>query len=271
MEEHLTNATTYVQISKADARKAANDLYTDIYKWTGDIILSLSLNATNYICYWIQKNRFDPFGYFYLTIKIHKCPLSTRPVCSDWASLVYPLGKWLDYALQPVIANQPSYFKDLFSLKQELDKIVFPPKASIITFNAVSMYTNIKIDDCIERISTFLANIWDKHDCKAVKTAMEIVMKNNQMRFGDLIFHQIHSVAMGMSPAPTFANLYVAIYELNHITPLLEKHLLFYKRFINNGFVIWLHDLDSTINVENWNDLKALVNAMGLKWTFKSP
>jgi hypothetical protein len=41
------------------------------------------------------------------------------------------------------------------------------------------MYTNIDIDDSIEQISTFLANIWDKYECKAVKTAMEIVMKNN--------------------------------------------------------------------------------------------
>jgi hypothetical protein len=202
----------------------------EIYKWTRNAGSCLSQDARSYIRYWIQKNRFDPFGYFYLTIKIHKTPVSTRPVCSDCASLVHPLGKWLDYALQPVVADQPFYFKDSFSLKQELDKIVLPPNASIITFDAVSMYTNIDIDDSIERISTFLANTWNKHKCKAVKSAMEIVMKNNRMRFGDLIYHQIRGVAMGMSPAPTIANLYVAIYELEFIIPLLEKYLMFYKK-----------------------------------------
>jgi hypothetical protein len=221
LDEHLTNATTYVQIPEADMHKAALNLYTEIYKWTRDNRLSLSLDATNYIRYWTQKNRSDPFGHFYLTIKIHKSPVSTRPVCSDCASLVHPLGKWLDYALQPIIADQPFYFKDSFSLKQELDKIVLPPNASIITFDAVSMYTNINIDNSIEKISTFLANIWDKHECKAVKTAIEIVMKNNQMQFGDLIYHQICGVAIGMSPAPTVANLYIAIYKLNHIIPPL--------------------------------------------------
>jgi hypothetical protein len=119
--------------------------------------------------------------------------------------------------------------------------------------------------DYIERISTFLANIWDKHDCKAVKTALEIMMKNNQMRSGDLIYHRIHGVAMGMLPSPTIANLYGAIYELNHIIPLLEKYLLFYKRFINSGFAIWLHNLGPTINAQNWNNFKALINAMDLK------
>ncbi len=32
---------------------------------------------------------------------------------------------------------------------------------------------------------------------------------------------------MGMSPAPTIANLCVAIYELEFIIPLLEKYLMF--------------------------------------------
>jgi hypothetical protein len=46
---------------------------------------------------------------------------------------------------------------------------------------------------------------------------------------------------------------------------------IFYKRFIDNGFAIWLHDLNPTINTTNWNDFKALINVMGLCWTVKSP
>ena len=147
------------------------------------------------------------FGYFYLTIKIHKTPVSTCPVCSNCASIVHPLGKWLDYALQPIVKEQHSYFKDSFELKQQLDDLNLPPNASLITFDAVSMYTNIDINDCIDRVSTYLATIWDCDKCKAVTQAMEIVMQNNRMRFGDLVFHQICGVAMGMSPAPTISNL----------------------------------------------------------------
>jgi hypothetical protein len=47
-------------------------------------------------------------------------------------------------------------------------------------------------------------------------------MKNNRMKFGNLVFHQIRGVAMGMSPAPTIANLYVAIYEAMHILPITQ-------------------------------------------------
>jgi hypothetical protein len=91
------------------------------------------------------------------------------------------------------------------------------------------------------------------------------------MRFGDLIFHQIQGVTMGMSPAPNIANLYVAIYGLTHILPLLDKYLPFYKRFIDNGFAIWLHSNNLTTNANNWADFKTIVNGSGLKWMFENP
>jgi hypothetical protein len=166
-----------------------------------------------------------------------------------------------------VVTSQPTYFKDSFALKRELKKLVIPANASIFTYDAISMYTNIDIDDCLERTSTFLSTIWDKSECAAVTSAMEIVMKNNRMRFDDLIFHQIRGVAMGMSPAPTIANLYVAIYEATHILPLLNSFLFFLKRFIDDGLGIWLHDPDPNIDAENWTLFKTLINAMGLKWT----
>jgi hypothetical protein len=89
----------------------------------------------------------------------------------------------LNYALQPIAKEQHSYFKDSFELKQQLDDLNLPPNASLITFDAVSMYTNIDIDDCIERVSTYLATIWNRHKCSAVTQAMEIVMRNNRMQF----------------------------------------------------------------------------------------
>jgi hypothetical protein len=132
------------------------------------------------------------------------------------------------------------------------------------------MYTNIDINDSIDWITKFLSEIWDKYDCKAVEEAMNIVMRNNRMRFGDLIFHQTCGVAMGKLPAPTIANLYVAIYECDHIIPLISSYLMYYTRFINDGFIVWLHNNDPTTNANNWNNFKNICNTMGLSWTFKS-
>jgi hypothetical protein len=172
LNEHLLDTTTYVQESEELAQAAASNLFKEIYQWTRKhykLCEYLTKDAVDYIRYWIQKNRSDPFGYFYLTIKIHKGPLSTCPVCSDCTSLVHPLRKWLDQVLQPVVTSQPFYFKDSYTLKQEIDKLVLPPNASIITFDAITMYTNIDINDSISRIMEFLSSFWDKYDARQWK------------------------------------------------------------------------------------------------------
>jgi hypothetical protein len=43
------------------------------------------------------------------------------------------------------------------------------------------------------------------------------MMENICMRFGDVIVKQVSGIAMGMSPALTIANLFVAIYEKTHV------------------------------------------------------
>ena len=80
------------------------------------IVLGASKSLKDCIWYHTQKNHSDPFGYFYLLIEIHKTPISTQPVCSNCASIVHPLGKWLDQTLQSVVTKQHAYFKDSFSL-----------------------------------------------------------------------------------------------------------------------------------------------------------
>jgi hypothetical protein len=52
-------------------------------------------------------------------------------------------------------------------------------------------------------------------------------MNNNCMRFGEIIVKQHKGIAMGMSPAPTIANLYVAIFEAKHILSNPPRHLSF--------------------------------------------
>ena len=66
----------YQLISEEDARIAANELYKTIYQWTGKHLLSnhLTQDSRNFIRQKICKAASDLFGYFYLTIKIHKTP-----------------------------------------------------------------------------------------------------------------------------------------------------------------------------------------------------
>ena len=86
--------------------------------------------------------------------------------------------------LQPIVKVQHAYFKDSFALKRELGALTLPANASLLTFDAISMYTKIDIDDCIECLSTFLLDAdtqikFPHYSAKALIKAINIVMRNN--------------------------------------------------------------------------------------------
>jgi len=226
--QHLSDTSTYTIISEENALTKVSHLRREKFNWTRKFRDSITERVVHYIRYHLDKSNEDPFGYFYLLVKLHKTPISTRPVCSDCASLPHALGKWVDLQLQPIVQNQATYFKNSLALKTELDTLTLPPNARIFTYDAISMYTNINTEDCISRLSSFLLDPQTKitypHLCpQALVEALTLVMNNNRMRFGELIVEQHKGIAMGMSPAPTIVNLYVAIFEAAHVTRFSQR------------------------------------------------
>ncbi|KAL7538519.1 LOW QUALITY PROTEIN: hypothetical protein ACHAXR_010950 [Thalassiosira sp. AJA248-18] len=78
----------------------------------------------------------------------------------------------------------------------------------------------------------------------------------------------ISGITMRISPAPTISNLFVAIDENSNILPFLQTFLRYHRHFIDDGFGIWLNDLDPVVDTNNWVVSKAAVNNGGLEWTF---
>jgi len=89
LDDHLLDASIYVQISKIDAHQLTSDLYYEIYQWTNNYSIASNVfkSAVDYNQSNTLKNCSDPFRYFYLLIKIHKTPISTCPVCSNCATI----------------------------------------------------------------------------------------------------------------------------------------------------------------------------------------
>jgi hypothetical protein len=135
------------------------------------------------------------------------------------------------------------------------------------------MYTNIDTHQCIQHLTAFLtdpttATKFPHLSPIPLIEALTIVMTNNRMRFGNIYALQHKGIAMGMSPAPSIANLFVAIYENTYITPFPRTTLHFLKRFIDDGFGIWIRDPDPLIDNQNWVMFQSLINGMGLTWEF---
>lgn len=272
--KHLTDTSTYSLLTDEQAHLSANDLYTRIFQWTMKYRRELGDNTTKYIREKIESARNDPFGYFYLLAKLHKNPVSTRPVCSDCASLPHSVGKWVDRQLQPIVRRQHTYFKNSFELKELLDSMeTLPANACLFTYDAISMYTNINTEQCLQRLTNFITDTttlerFPHLKPRALIEALDIVLHNNRMRFDGLLIHQHKGIAMGMAPAPSIANLFVAIYEAIHIISFPTSSLPFIRRFIDDGFGIWLRNNNTTQDTILWESFQQLVNSMGLTWEF---
>jgi hypothetical protein len=55
---------------------------------------------------------YDGISRFYLTIKIHKTPITGRPIVASVGSFTYYISKYLDSILQRVLKTLPSYLRN---------------------------------------------------------------------------------------------------------------------------------------------------------------
>jgi hypothetical protein len=270
--DHFLDPSMYTLLTEEQAAKDIDKLRAEIYYWTICHRQLLLDDAVNFIRKHLEDSAEDPLGYFYLLIKLNKQPISGRPVCLDCGSLPHALGCWVDKTLQPIVKDQALYLKNSAALKEELELMEIPHNASLFTYDAVAMYPSINTAQCIARLLEYLSSpeISSKYGFspKALLEALTLVMLNNRMRFGDIIVKQLSGIAMGMSPAPTIANLFMAIHENTHVLPYIPQVVLYLCRFIDDDFGVWLHDPDPLIGESNWREFQANLNSSGLKWIF---
>ena len=178
----------------------------------------------------------------------------------------------MDITLQPIVKDQALYFKNLADLKSDLENLDLPPNASLFTYDAMVMYPSIDTADCLACLSEYLSDpevsTMYGFSSADLLEALELVMFNNCMKFGDIIVKQISGIAMGMSLAPTIANLYIAIYEKVHVLKYIPAVVLYLCHFINYGLEVWLHDPDPVADEKNWKQFQDCLNASGLNWIF---
>jgi hypothetical protein len=98
------------------------------------------------------------------------------------------------------------------------------------------LYTNIPTDTALVHINHYVQN--DNWGADIIQ-GLKVILKNNYFEFGDSRWLQLQGTAMGTSVAPAFASLYLAYFEERILLPQFQKFIVYYKRFIDDGFIIW--------------------------------
>jgi hypothetical protein len=277
--EHLSNSSTYRQLTETTALNRIKAIKNIIKQFVDKYLMEFDNHERKvlssdgrYIIRCLDQTE-DPFSYFYLLAKIHKTPMSTRPIVSCSGSILFGLGRWLDCQLQTLCKHLPYRVKSSADLVDQLKQLGrLPASARLFTCDAQSMYTNINTQEAIALISTYLRSsespcFTTGIDPEAVIAAIKIVMSHNVFKFGDTFWIQLQGTAMGTPPAPMYATLFFAILEMSFIH-LYKQVLPFYCRFIDDGHGVWSPRCSSN-DREEWEQFKTAFNALSsLQWDF---
>jgi hypothetical protein len=144
-----------------------------------------------------------------------------------------------------------------------LENVQISDKAIFVTMDIESLYTNInqnKIIDIIEKLlsdnnnknnfnnnSEFENNLNFINDNNINKLMiidfLKFILKNNYIKFNDILVKQIHGIAMGTAVAPVLANIFLWYLETDLINSLKNSNpkLIpkYYFRYLDDVLFIW--------------------------------
>ena len=267
--DHLLDTTTYQRLSTSEAKHYASENQNRLLRWLDAFKEELNDQEYTFVLHHYDSEATDTLPYFYLTMKVHKPILVTRPIVSFPGSTFHALGIWVDTHLQTVAKSFDSYVESSFSLLHEIKDMHIPSNARLFTCDANSMYTNIDTDSAITAIEDYLTanqHLFPTLPVTPVMEALKLIMYHNAFQFGDTFWLQKTGTAMGAPPAPTYANISFAIYELV-LLPKYKDFLLLYKRYIDDIFAIWLTHENYTSDTSFWKAFDYdLNNWGGLTW-----
>lgn len=169
----------------------------------------------------------------YFLKKLHKTPISVRPIVSHINSPTCNISAFLDHLLQPIIKEINHILPNSQQLINELKYIQYHKNFILATLDVTSLYPNIAIEESIQIILDFLQqqnNPMHPPYCN-LKQLLIFVLTCNCFNFANLFFLQVHGIAMGTKPALNYANLFMADFESKHVFTY-PTQLLFYRRYI---------------------------------------
>ena len=179
----------------------------------------------------------------YFLKKLHKTPHSVRPIVSGTAGPTERLSSFMDYFLQPLVENTPSYIKDSSTIISLVEHTTFPGDCILASINVCSLYLNIPHEEGVSSALKHLYNINPKKNDlpfppSVAAEMLRIILESNHFEFVGNMYKQVQGTAMGTKMAPAYANLFMSELETEFLKEEIVRPLV-WRRFIDDILVIW--------------------------------
>ena len=140
--------------------------------------------------------------------KIHKPGIPLRPIVSFVSSPTYALSKHLARALSPLVGNSSSFVSEFVSFSKS---ITIPEKYELVSFDVVSLFTNVPIDLALSVVEKRLDDV-DVSDRtplpkEALVSLLRLCLSSTTFYYNGTVYQQIFGTAMGSPVSVVVANI----------------------------------------------------------------
>jgi hypothetical protein len=251
--ELLSDKVNYLELNTNPLENSIfliNDILLDLYKNKN---ISLELYKS------LKINKNCKLGSFRILPKVHKTKLSVRPIINCVNHITSNLCLLMDIILKPFVMECESYLKDSQHLLQDTVNLVIPADSTLYSCDFESLYTNINLENALKLITEFIsAKLFSIHiNSIGFYHILKIIFEYNVFCFKSCYYKQIRGIGMGSKCGPSIANIYVYILEKKFL--YIHKPI-YYKRFIDDIFLVLSKYFDIKILTETFGELKLNVS-----------
>jgi uncharacterized protein YbcV (DUF1398 family) len=271
LQEHLLTEN-YQQLSLTETKNMLDNTKNSLRQLIKDNLNALSTPEATFFKRSLNCHYRTPI--FYGLPKVHKTPVALRPVVSSVNSFLSVFSTWLDYRMKELLPLIRSHVKNSIEVITDIKALTIPENALLFSADAQSMYTNIDTNTGLQAFTDFFEDnkekISSEFPVNLFLKILDIVMKNNIFTFANTTWLQLSGTAMGTPAACAYATISYGQYENSRILPKYSKNLLYYRRYIDDVFGIWLPP--DSHQEATWEHFKKDLNGWGhLKWNVETP
>ena len=255
-EDMLADTNVYNRLNKnpmEGEQKAFNKKLKNIFK-------SMSLpTPAKFLAY------LPTLPHVYFSPKLHKTPMSYRPIVSQKKSYSKPLTKHLTVHLTKSLGTfSDAHLLDSTHLKSTLCEKA-DPTCPFISLDVESLFTNVPIKPLLD----FL---YRKHEQGGLPlpigytidgflALIDLCVSSTIFSFNGKYYRQRQGVAMGSALGPVLACLYMEYMETELLLSLPGPTPSFWVRYIDDVLIQWKHTMEEFhIFLDKLNNLESLIN-----------
>lgn len=166
------------------------------------------------------------------------------------------MAPWLRcrYSLFTLLTKHPSYLQDTPDFLRFLEEVrsegPLPENTIIVSMDVSALYTNIPQDEGLEVVNEAMDNLNLAFPKEFITKLLELTLKYNIFEFNSELYLQMIGTAMGIRPAPSYANLFMA--KIDKLATDLAQNfgdgtypIKAWKRFLDDIFILWVGSVEN--------------------------